>query len=187
MTDDTSNKIIVAFAGRKASGKGVAGKYLAEKYAAYPIDCSDTLHEVLAIMGISETQDNIARLSMFLRSRFGADVIQRAVVIKISKMDDKLISLMGVRRLSDFDLIKKQYRFALVYVDSEYANRYQRYASRTKAGDHGSSETEFKLKDEEEPELQIESLKEIADFIVQNNGTLDEFHSSLDEVFKQLL
>ncbi len=181
-----SAKTIIAFAGRKACGKGIAGTLLVEKHHAYPIDYSSSLHEALNIMGIPDTQSNIAQLSIFLRTRFGADAFQRAVSKKISSSSSELISLFGARRVSDFDSIQKKYRFFLIYIDSNYENRCKRYTSRTKAGDSGLNEEEFRVKDNEEPELQIESLKSLADIVIENNGSFDEFRKKLLDSFAKL-
>lgn len=182
------SKKIIAFTGRKACGKGVAGDLLVQKYHAFPIDYSASLHEALAIMGVSEVQDNIAKLSMFLRSRFGADVFQRAVLKKINNSSSDLISLFGVRREADYEGIKKEFPFHLVYIDSDFQTRYSRYTARNqRKGDKEMDIDQFRLKDEEEPELQIESLKAKADFVIENNGTREEFEEKLQEIFSSIL
>ncbi|MEK7648854.1 MAG: hypothetical protein AAB400_02970 [Patescibacteria group bacterium] len=187
MTDTPTIKKIIAFTGRKACGKGVAGNLLAEKYGALRIDYSSSLHEALNILGIPETQDTIPKLSSFLRSRFGVDVMQRAVVKKIRASSASRISLFGARRLTDFDDIKKEFSFHLLYIDSNFEARYQRYIARNqRAGDSEMDRERFRLKDEEEPELQIESLKPLADAVIDNNATLQEFEKKLLEVFDTL-
>lgn len=180
--------MIIAFTGRIASGKGYAGKYLARLHGAFQIDYSESLHEALSIIDIPETRDNLQMLSQFLRSRFGADTFQRAVLKKIQTSSNVLISLFGIRRIADFQDIKMQFPFFLVYIDSDFDTRFKRNKERNqRKKDNEMSKEQFRRKDEEEPEFQIESLKPVADFIVENNGTLEEFSKKLESVFQQIL
>ena len=185
---EKQQKRIVAFTGRKASGKGVAGAFFAQRYGAHTIDYSISLHEALAIMDIPEIQINITKLSMFLRSRFGADVLQKSVCKKILASQSSLVSLFGVRRVSDFESIKKEYRFQLIFIESQFDIRYQRYIARNqRTGDREMDKKYFQALDESEPELQIESLKPLADYVVENNKTMEEFQKALEEVFETII
>ncbi len=188
MTAIEQKKKIIAFTGRIACGKGVAGDVLVKKYDAQALDYSGSLHEALNIMGIPETRDTIQKLSSYLRPRFGQDIFQRSVVKKISLVPSNLISLIGVRRPTDFNTLKEQFNFTLIYIDSDFEQRYQRYISRNKGeGDQSSTRDQFQIKDNEEPELLIESLRAAADYVVENNGTREEFEDSLGKVFEKIL
>lgn len=188
MTDGLEQKKVIAFTGRIACGKGIAGSLLTRLFSAFKIDYSDSLHEALHIMGIVETRDSIQKLSTFLRSHFGNDSFQRAVLKKIKATESSVISLIGVRRLSDFEKIKQEYSFRLIYIESNFEGRFKRYSIRNKCeGDGDLDRNDFREKDNKEPELQIESLKSEADIVIENNGTLEEFQSKLEVIFKKIL
>lgn len=173
-------KRVIAFAGRIASGKGVANRILSRNWNAYEINYSDSLHEALRIMGIEEARDNIQRLSTFLRSTFGEDRIECAVIQKIKQVSVPHIALCGIRRESDFQYIKKLYPFTLIYIDSTVEQRYRRYIKRgCGTSDQSLTLDEFIIKDMAEPELKIEELKRVSDCIIENNCMLIEFEDAI--------
>lgn len=181
-------KRIIAFAGKIACGKGIANHVLALEWGAAEINYSDTLHNALWIIGIDECRDNIEQLSTFLRTTFGGDVFERAMLKKISSTKSNLITLCGIRRASDFNHIREQYALTLIYIESLIEKRYTRYIKRGRGtGDSELSLEAFLDKDTKEPELQIEKLKELSDIVIENNGTLDEFKDNLRTAITHLL
>ena len=82
----------------------------------------------------------------------------------------------GVRRDSDIKYLKNLFGFRLVYIDAELTIRYARVIAR---GENSSDTTktleEFLQESQAETETRIRGLKDIADVVIENNGTLEAF------------
>jgi dephospho-CoA kinase len=169
-------------------GKGRASAYLIKKYGATRFRSSDPLRTALTdIFGIPQSRENMAKLSTFLRSTYGEGAIAYAVAELVKKSTADVCIFDGMRRDIDAETFKKFENFTLVFIETDEKIRYERYIKRNEnPGDADMSYDEFLRRSNAEPEQEIDLLKEQADVVVKNNGTIEEFNQSIEEIFQKI-
>lgn len=182
------SQVIIGIAGKMASGKGRISEYLLNQYDVDKAKTSHFLRQVLDIFGIPQSRENLHHLSTFLRKTYGEDTLARALV-RYAKQATKLIILIdGIRRATDIKNLKELPNFYLIYVDVEQKIRYQRYIQRNEnPGDAEMTFEIFQREDAAEPEQQIESLKEHAKFILDNNGTTENLDVQIEKMLDAII
>lgn len=181
-------KIILATAGEIACGKETFAKYVLKKYGGSLYRFSDPLREILDRMHLDVDRDNLHRISMALRRYFGQDILFRMVYNDIKKSDSDIIILDAARRLSDIKHLKKFKGFRLIFIDASLEKRFGRLRLRgEKADDKKKSLRVFKKEHDSEVERKIRTLKKKADFVIENDGTPEQFYKNIDEVIKKII
>ena len=176
-------KIIIGLAGEMASGKGSVSSYLEEKHNAKTYRFSDVFRNILKILHLSESRGNISDLSSMVRKTFGEDIISKATAESVKKGGSEIIVVDGVRRPDDLKYFKKMPEFKLVFVDTDIEKRYERIVKRGENSDDNTKKLEdFKKDHKREAESQAKDLKNIADKIIDNNGTIESLYRQVDEI-----
>jgi len=181
------SKIIIGIAGEIASGKDTAGKYIAEKYQAQTLRFSQPLRDILDRMSLDQNRENMARLSLHLRKAFGEDIFSRIILAEARKSDRDLVVVDGIRRAPDTLHLETEPQFHFVYVEATPETRYSRLIERRQnTDDIGKTQVQFEKDALLETESQIRDLKERADFVVNNDGTLEELQKQIDDIIAQV-
>lgn len=176
-------KIVIGLAGKLACGKGTISDYLIKNYGAIMHRFSDSLREVLSIYDLSISRDNMQNLSTVLRQHFSEDILAKAMVKKAREAKNDIIVIDGVRRFTDVKNFFKLRNFYFIFIETDQNKRYQRYIKRNEnTGDAEMTFQDFQKKDSAESESQIDSLKDKAHFIIDNNGTFEELYQQVDKV-----
>lgn len=177
-----SKKIVVGIAGKLASGKGTVTKYIVEQYAAEKTRSSDPLRTTLDIFDIPQSRENLDSLSTFLRATYGEGTIAQAVAHVLRQSNASVAIFDGMRRLVDIEAIRSFEHSLFIYVEADQKIRYERCRQRNEnVGDDTMSFEVFQQKDNEEPQQQIEALREYADIVIDNSGTRDELMAHITE------
>jgi len=178
-------KIILGFTGEMACGKGTATKYLTKKYQANSYRFSTMLRDVLGRLYLDESRENMQRISTVLRQNFSEDLMAKVITEDVKNDKGEVIIIDGIRRMADIKFLSEISEFKFVYIDVNLEKRYERMKLRNeKQGDDEKSLEDFKKENEQESELQIKDLKDKADFVVDNDGSLEEFYSKINELIK---
>jgi len=178
-------KIILAISGDLAAGKNEMTSYIKRKHSGYAYRSSEFLRDILQRMDLPETRENMQKLSTVVRKDFGEDIISHVAAYDLRKVKNKIIAINGVRRFSDLDCLRKYSRVNLIYIKSEFENRFERIKKRLENKDDKTKTlVNFKKDHKREAERQVISLQKKADYIVENNGTLKDFYSKIDEIIK---
>ncbi len=176
-------KIIIGVAGEIASGKDTVGKYIAEKYDALPLRFSQLLRDILDRMGLEQNRENMAKLSLHLRKGFGEDILSKGILAEADKSEKELVVIDGVRRLPDMIQLEMNERFYFVYVEATPETRYERLTKRRQnADDESKTPAQFEKDSLLEAESQIRDLKDRADYVINNDGTLEELLKQVDDM-----
>lgn len=181
------NKIIFGLVGELAAGKGTFAKYVQEKYPCNIYKFSTMLRDVLDRLYVEKTRENLQELSTFVRAQYGQDVLSKVIAKDVEKDTGEIVIVDGIRRPTDITYLKEIPGFHLVYITGESKLRYERLVKRNEnPGDDKKTYEQF-LKDEQsEADKLIGELGKQAAFTLVNNGTLTEFHQSIDAILTQL-
>jgi len=176
-------KIILGLAGEIASGKGVMAKYLTDKYGASSHRFSAVLRSILDRLHMEHSRKNMQKLSTALRQSFGEDTLAKVISEDVKKDKSEIIAIDGVRRLDDIKYLRQLPEFKLVFIEADIRKRYKRIIRRREnPDDKNKTFEEFKKDHQRETEAQIKNLKNYADILIDNNGSLEELHKQVDRI-----
>ena len=179
-------KIIIGLSGEMASGKGTVAKYISEKYNASSYRFSTMLRDVLNRLYIEQTRENVSKISTILRQNFGEDLFAKVMAEDVKKNSSEVIAIDGIRRQADITHLKEIPEFKFIYIEADIKNRYERIAEREEnVDDKGKTFEEFVEEHKLETELQIKDLKNSADIVINNDGTLEDLYQKIDEVINK--
>jgi dephospho-CoA kinase len=182
-----SQKIILGIAGEIASGKDTVSKILREKYGAETVMFSGLLRDILDRLYLEQSREHLSRLSLHLRKAFGEDTFSRVILRDAEKLDAEIIVVDGVRRLADIIHFESMGNFHFAYVNASPEKRHERIVARGQNTDDSTKTVAQLEKDQHlEAEAQVRDLRERAEFMIDNNGTLEELEVQVDEVVRKL-
>lgn len=180
-------KKIIGLVGPMASGKDVTKKYIEEKYGAKSVKFSQIIRDVLNRLRISIDRKNMQDLTMILIDRFGSDLLARNVAEDVKEVNADIVILDGVRRIDDILHAKDMGDFYLIGIDADPKIRYERMKLRNEnEGDENKSYDEFMKEHEKGTEVEIPNLLEKADFVIDNNGSMEELYRQVDNIICKL-
>jgi dephospho-CoA kinase len=174
-----TDRRLIGLTGTNASGKGEAAAFFMGRGFAY-YSQSDVIRDELRRKGLEPTRDNLIREGNDLRQRFGPDIMARRVMEKIS--GDSIVD--SIRNPSEIEYWRRQPNFVLLAIDAPVEVRYQRALARGRDESVTSLE-EFTAKEDEEKTRdrnaqQLETCMRMADFVIRNERTLEEFRKKLE-------
>lgn len=182
-----STKIILGVSGEIASGKDTVGKYLAEKYGALSLRFSQPLRDTLDRLHMEQSRENMATFSIHLRRAFGEDILSKVLLSDAEKSKENFVVVDGVRRLPDIIHMETSEHFYFAYIEASSEKRYERLIQRRQNSDDATkTPVQFEKDAKLETELQISGLKERADFVINNDGTLEELYAQIDKMMEKL-
>ena len=183
---NTMAKLILGIAGEMGSGKGSITKHVAEKYTAGSHKFSTILRDILDRVYIEQSRENIALLSMVLRKNFGEDVLSKSMANDVLNDTHEIVVIDGIRRIEDFEYLRTQSTFKLLYVEADMQTCYERLVHRGEnEGDKEKTFEEFQKDHERNADVTIKELRSYADNIINNDGTFPELYVKIDEIIKQ--
>jgi dephospho-CoA kinase len=180
-------KLVLAFAGKLASGKAVCQKYITEKYNADNTKFSTALRNILTRLYLPISRENMQNLSLDLRNRFGSDVLAKAIAEDVKNSQQDIVVIDGIRRLDDIISLKDIPGFYLISIEAEPQLRYERMKVRNEnVGDANKTFEEFLKDNQREAELQIPDVMAAAKFNLNNNGSLPELYNQIDKILEEI-
>lgn len=180
----------IGLVGEKCSGKETTCKFLEEelgnKYSFAHHRFSDTLVEVVKACRLPITRENLQKCSPALRGAYGFDVLANSVKARVFESQADIITLDGIRwKDADVPVLRILPNNFLVYVTAPIEVRYERarlrsmQSGRTSYSGEGDSFERFLREEKAITEVEIPEIGSMADFIVDNSGTLEELRAQV--------
>ena len=180
--------MILGLSGLNGSGKGEVVSYL-EARSFYPLSLSDVLRDELAARGVEETRERMIETGRELRTAEGPGALAERLSRKL--VPDRNYVIDSVRHPAEVEVLRSRTsRFQLIWVDAEEATRLERIRVR---GRHGDPDTLEELRRLEGRELgdpdpaaqQLLAVRDLADFTVQNDGSVAELQETVQRVLER--
>ncbi|WP_407355199.1 AAA family ATPase [Methanolobus sp. WCC5] len=170
---------ILAFVGMPASGKSEAASVLRRKGITV-INMGDVIREEVVRRGLEPTDANTGGIGTELREKEGSDAVAKRCIPKIKATNEDFIGIDGVRSVYEVERFKDAFGsdFTLVSVDSPLELRFERVLSR-KRSDDMQDISALKIRDERELGWGMGEAMKIADIVVENNGSLEQFREKI--------
>ena len=165
---------IIAFTGMPGSGKSEAVK-IAKELGIPVIRMGDCIWEEVKKRGLGLNDENVGRIADEMRKKHGMDIWARRTMEKIDKSHDKIV-IDGIRNIEEMDFFREKLGkdFLLVAIHASPETRYKRLMDRKREDDNLTIDR-IKNRDERELRWGIGVLIALADVIIVNEGSLDEF------------
>ncbi len=188
--------MIIGVVGNIAAGKTTVAKFFEER-GFCRVSCSDPLidlltHNVSEYSWIPElpekaepTRDKLIEFGKYLKDKYGGDVLIRLAVDK--KRGCKNVVIDGVRSKEEIEAIKGL-GGKVIYVEAKPKIRFERLMKRKASKDRTIKDFEdFKAMDDAEERLYHTSrLKGLADYVIVNEGTLEELRRKVEGIIENI-
>ncbi|MHA1754507.1 MAG: AAA family ATPase [Candidatus Odinarchaeia archaeon] len=182
--------LILGVTGMPGSGKGEFTK-IAKELKLPVISMGDIVRNEAIKRGLPLTGEVLGGIALNMRAE-GQDAIAKRVSDEIDKLiakhpDTKIIVVDGVRSIEEVKYFKEKYnQIILVAVFSSPKTRFNRLINRKRSDDSDKWEA-FEKRDYREILLGIGGVIALADYIIINESTMDEFCSKSKEFLQKLL
>ena len=181
-------KIVIGIAGNIGSGKGTMTKYLVEKYGAKQMRYSKILTDILERLYLDNERKNLAGLAEALRNAFGGDILSKVLEKDIQNYQAEFIVFDGIRKKAELNYFKNKIdNFFFIFVDVPIEVAYERLIQRGEKTDDNSKTFEEFKKDQLRPaDRDVPSLKQYADFVIDNSGDLTDAYQQADNIMQEI-
>ena len=177
--------MVFGLSGEPGSGKDTVKEYLIERYNAESLGFSLVLKDILNRLSIPLERANYASLAEALRTSFGEAILASGLALDVARTAKPMVAIDGIRKLAELEELRKIGNFRCIFVEADMRVRYERVKMRgMKADDAGKTFEAFVREHEHAADKDVRNLRSEADFVIENNGTLEELYKNLDEIMK---
>jgi len=183
--------LVVGLTGLASSGKGEVSSYLADRHGFVKLVFSDVLREEAEKRGLlkdksyEEQKLALSKLGEQLRKEYGRwDILAVRLIEKIKSSKFEKVVVDGFRSVEEVNLFRKNFeKFYLIFVDAEEKLRF----SRRKLEDPKATIENFKERNKRDiEELGLGKVIEMADFKIDNSGTLEDLKDKINYFLNRL-
>ncbi len=179
--------MIIGLAGTIGAGKGTVVDYLKSKGFAH-YSSSGILKEILTERGLPHTRDHFSPLGTELREKDEGGVPK--IGYERSQKEGQVNVILEAIHSEGEAAFVKSVGGVIIGVDADPKIRYERASKRAHEKDNVTFE-EFLAHSAREDEGQgeghnIRAVINAADYVVENNGSLEDLHSQIDRVLEQV-
>ncbi len=180
--------VVLGLAGEFLSGKSTAAKFYAEKFGAKKLRFSSVLDDILGVLDLPITRENEQKLGVALKEAFGEGLLAHTLSKSAEETKRELFIIDGLRKYEELQVLKQMPKFKLIYIKSNLQNRFARLRGRSeKSGEKFLTLEQFAKSHEHEADRYIPKLEQYADFIIENDGTAEEFQTKLTSALNSSL
>jgi len=177
--------IIIGITGTLGAGKGTIVEYLINNKGFKHFSVRQFLIEEIKKKGLPVNRDSMTEVANNLRANHSPSfIIEQLYKKAIDEGGNAIIE--SIRTPGEVEFLKKQGKFYLIAVDANPQIRYNRITLRASETDHITYDTflanekrEFTASDPNKQNLS--RCIQLADIVLQNDGTIDELNNSLEE------
>ena len=184
--------MIIGLTGKNAAGKGEIAKHLQNKgFVGFSL--SDALRDEATKRGLDHSRGTLINLGTEMREKFGNGVLAKKINEKIKHLKEqgrKNFVVDSIRNPGEIEELRKNKDFTLIAVHADAKIRFQRLLKRRRTGDAKTFEEflehEKKENDNEGPGQQLDKCIEMADTVINSNGTIEEANKDIDHYLKNI-
>lgn len=180
--------IIIGITGTIGAGKGTIVDYLVKNKSFKHFSARDFLVDEIEKRGLENNRDNMVMVANELRAKNSPSFIADELFKKALKENNDCV-IESLRTMGEIESLRKKGNFVLLAVDADPRTRYERIIKRKSSKDNVSFEKflndEKREMESDDPNKQnLKRCIEMADFVIDNNGKLEELNFKLEEILK---
>jgi len=180
--------MIIGLTGKNAAGKGELANHLKSKGFIY-YSLSDALRDEATKQDLDHSRDTLIKLGTEMREKFGYGILAKRINEKISQNKGNFV-VDSIRNPGEIEELRKNKDFILIGVDADSKIRFERLLKRGRLGDSKTLEEfmehEKKENNNEGSGQQLDKCIEMADKIINSNGTIEEANKDFDAYLDSL-
>ncbi len=179
--------MLLGLTGTMASGKGEVARYLENKGFEHYI-YSNIVKEIAKQRNIEPTRENLQKLGTDIKKESKNQGILSKKILKKIKTDKAVLD--GIRNPDEIRELRKNREVYIIGINAPQKLRYKRIRKRNRQGDPKTFE-EFKRLDNSENRgetkgQEINKCLRMADFIINNNGSLEKLKRDIEKILKTI-
>ncbi|HXZ85999.1 MAG TPA: deaminase [Myxococcota bacterium] len=179
----------VGVAGANAAGKGEVVRLL-ERRSFYRASLSDVIRADLARDGLEPTRENMIERGRALRERFGPAVLAERAQRALPSDRNHVID--SIRHPAEVEALRAGGDFLLLWIEAPARLRFERSRARGRSGDASDfarfEELEARELSSGDPAAQqLLAVRELADLVIANDGSLEELEAKLEDALRDRL
>jgi dephospho-CoA kinase len=171
---------IVGISGPIRAGKTTVSDYISNKYGYTRITNSEILSSILNKLDTPVTRESLRKLGESMLSILGNDILAKSLA---DRTNDFPIVVDGIRYLDEIKYYRSKVNFYLISVSADENLRLNRAMLSNSNKDNFNTIEEFKTLSTSRSELEIYSIKEESDIIIENNSSLNKLYRDIDILF----
>ncbi len=179
---------IIGATGQNGTGKDEVLKYIRARYGVPFLATGDVVREIAAREGIESTRSNLQKISERYFREHGQGYFVRLVAEKIKEKGWPVAGISGIRSFDDVQILKNIFGKDFILIHVYITNPHVRYERMTKRGEERDPHNydEFLRNDAaEESIFHIKKAEQNADYLISNDGSLDDLHHTLDKLITE--
>mgnify|MGYP001613547989 CR=1 FL=1 len=180
--------MLLGITGFNAAGKDTLAEFL-ERKGFVRKSLSDEIRKEVAVRNLTPTREVLIALGNELRTKEGNAVLAKRTLAGIDPSTNYTFS--SIRNPAEVEELKKRKEFSLIFVDADIHKRFARSQKRKREGENQSLE-QFKALEEKEyastdsASQQLLRVREMADFLIQNDGNVEDFYKQVEGFLDKL-
>ena len=137
---------------------------------------------------LENNRDNMVAVANELREKNSPSFVADELLKRALESGENCV-IESLRTVGEIESLRKKGNFSLLAIDADSRIRYERITIRSTSTDNVSFEKflsdEEREMDSDDPNKQnLRRCIEMADFRIENNGTVEELNSRLEEILK---
>ncbi len=183
--------MIIGLTGSLAAGKGVVSDFLKEKGFVY-LSLSDEVRALAKENKIEITRKNLQDFANKKREEDNSGFFAKIVTDKIKNQQYEKAIVDGIRNPAEINELKKLKNFFLISVDAPQQLRFQRIIERNRESDPSIWDEFLRTDARDKGEGELETGQGVgkcmaqANFILINQGTIDEAKKKIIELYDEI-
>lgn len=183
--------VIIGITGTLGAGKGTVVEYLVREKNFKHYSVRGYLAELIKSRGEIVNRDSLTHTANKLRKQYNPSYIIDQLYAVASESGENCI-IESIRTPGEISSLRKYDNFYLLAVDADIKIRFQRIKQRNSETDNIDFDTfrnnELREMHSEDPNNQnlSECIRQ-ADFVIDNNGTIDELNSNTEKILAKIL
>ena len=186
MAQICSEKIrkVLSICGLPGSGKTTAIEAIGD--LGIVVSMGDIVRNEAKNRNLEPSGDNIGKIAKELREEGGPAIIAEKCVDLIKKGNEEVVIVDGVRSLFEINIFRKFWKFPIVVITSDEEKRFKRLFERSRSDDPKSL-ADLKVRDEREIEFGLDKVLENADYIVENNSSIEDLKKKIRKLVENII
>lgn len=171
----------IAFTGLPGSGKSEAVR-IAEKVGIKVVRMGDEVRAEVARRKLEFNDENLGKVASEMREKEGMDVWAKRC---LDRLKENITVIDGIRNIEEVETFRKNIDdFVLIAIHASPKTRYNRLIKRGREDDSLSIE-DLKKREERELGWGIGNVVAMADIIIINEESLDEFRKKIKKILEE--
>jgi len=176
--------LFILVTGMPGAGKTLFVERVVEKYGLPVYTMGDVIREDAKKFYGVITPQTMIETSKKVRELYGYTYVAERIVERIRDKD--IVVIDGVRSLDEVSVFKKHGEAVIVAIHASPKTRFNRLRKRGREGDPATWE-EFEKRDQVELSLGIGNVIALADYMIVNEGSVEEVLREIDNVLMKIM